>query len=748
MEAQSLVGLARIAVAAGRYEDAVSHARQAIDIAKPLGEGRLETDIRNQLALALLYQGEYEGALSQWKICLQLDRANGDAEGQAIWLSNIGGIYDYQGRYSEALRSYQTALDLTEAHKDSPWAQGRRQIAQVNLATLFQRIGQMERALDLYLGVLAEGVELPPSERARMLGNIGALYRHLGDPVKALGVYGEAQELYRSQQHSRGEISVLNNRGLAEGFDLGRIKEALATFVKVEQLARETGDRRKAIRAQLHLAELHSRLGRMTEALDGFQAVVQQARELGTPDEQWRGLYGLARLAEASQDLDTAEGFYEQALGQIESVRTLLDSPSLRTEFMSDKDDVYDGVIELHVRQSAANEADQPTAAEFDRILRLVQQQQGRLLYEQFHRRLLGRQGDSESETFRRLSEIRSEMADLWRKRLESDGGETSGIDKDLAKREEEFRKAEAEYYADRGDSPPSSAGLAEIQSALPAETILLTVWIGREWCSVLWITAEEWGVDRSPGADKLLGTADKLRESLNRNSSSDWRPLADELGDLLLGGIPSIKERTVRHAVIVSDPALQGIPFEVLGVSSGAGPDSEQRLVEVAAVSYLPSSAMAAAPRNPRPSWWLPFTTFVVALADSLGDEVSDAPQGETGLPALPYARQEVATIARLLSGRVRIYEGALAGKEALMQGIAKAPAVIHLATHAVADLRDSDYSRILLAPPRPEENADYLFLAEISSLDLRGLELVTLSACETERGRLSGGGGSPGFR
>ena len=71
----------------------------------------------------------------------------------------------------------------------------------------------------------------------------------------------------------------------------------------------------------------------------------------------------------------------------------------------------------------------------------------------------------------------------------------------------------------------------------------------------------------------------------------------------------------------------------------------------------------------------------------------------------------------------------------------------VVHFSTHAIADTRDPDRSRILLAPAKAGGPADYLFLREIYDLDLTGVQLVTLSACDTERGKVIRGEGVEGF-
>ena len=52
-----------------------------------------------------------------------------------------------------------------------------------------------------------------------------------------------------------------------------------------------------------------------------------------------------------------------------------------------------------------------------------------------------------------------------------------------------------------------------------------------------------------------------------------------------------------------------------------------------------------------------------------------------------------------------------------------------------------------LLFSPDQPGEPNDYLFLKELYDLDLRGVSLATLSACDTERGRLQPGEGVQAF-
>jgi CHAT domain-containing protein len=112
----------------------------------------------------------------------------------------------------------------------------------------------------------------------------------------------------------------------------------------------------------------------------------------------------------------------------------------------------------------------------------------------------------------------------------------------------------------------------------------------------------------------------------------------------------------------------------------------------------------------------------------------------------ALPGAEAEVRGIAPLfarnevfLQGnatRVSFRENAAAGR------------VLHVATHAQADMIDPLHSRILLAPAtQPADGPDSLLAKDIYNLKLNNVALVTLSACETGLGRIARGDEILGF-
>jgi len=169
--------------------------------------------------------------------------------------------------------------------------------------------------------------------------------------------------------------------------------------------------------------------------------------------------------------------------------------------------------------------------------------------------------------------------------------------------------------------------------------------------------------------------------------------------------------------------------------------------MVERYACSYLPAAALLLRKNEATPARRLwPWSEGFVGFANPLFS--SEALPGPGSELQLTRSAAEVEAIAHMLPGRSRLFVGAENRKEILTSPVASEAPVLHLATHATADPDNPERSRILFSPARSGDGAaDYLFLKRVYDLNLRGVDLVTLSACETESGKLIRGEGVQGF-
>ncbi len=501
----------------------------------------------------------------------------------------------------------------------------------MNVAALYQRLGLHERALEEYRGLAFS--TLAPAEQAQRLSNLGALYRHLGDPYKALECYRQARDLYARDRNRDGELGALKNTGIAEALDLHQYKQALDIFDEILALAEKTGNRREAMQARLYRAETLLRMGRNGDA--DFSGALAAARELKTPEEEWKALFALGRVEEAARVI---EGLRQQAPGG-----------EWRGRFLAEKRDVYDAVI----------------GQRLDR---------------------------NDAEGFLEWSE-----------------------------------KARARMLKDQlGKTLPHGTSLAALQHRLGPGAILLVYWQGPNRGAVLWATRERHGLLPRETVD-----VQKLLEALSSPSGANWREQALAVSTQLLGGIPPLEARSVRQVIVAPDGLLQVVPFEALPM-----PGRNSLLVEEAPVTYVPTASMLARDSQQKAGWWNPpWRRSLLAMAAS---HATDPLNADASLPRLANADQEVRAIAQIVPGRTLALTSGAAGKRAL-EAAMEVP-LVHVAAHAAISEERPERSRILMG-------RDSVFLGEAAQLGLDGVDLVTLSACETERGRLVQGEGVASF-
>ncbi len=209
------------------------------------------------------------------------------------------------------------------------------------------------------------------------------------------------------------------------------------------------------------------------------------------------------------------------------------------------------------------------------------------------------------------------------------------------------------------------------------------------------------------------------------------------------------------RELVIIPDAALYNLAFEAL-VASAPGDGNARYLVQDHAITYAPSVSVLVEIAQ-RPGRFDPRGEVLL-----VGDPVfnTDDPRARKlaegapsslvamnasgrlrgGLHRLPLTEQEVREIAALSARRrwqPTVWLGFDASERNLKQGDLTAYRLVHLATHAVADAEDGNFSAVILSLADRDSREDgVLTAAEIARLRLNA-DLVVLSGCETGIGQ-----------
>ena len=324
----------------GAYADAIRDANAAAAAFAAKGDTHGRAVSINLAGRAAQYSGDYQTAARSFNTAYSLATSIHDDALRAEALSNLGNTNYFTGRYSDAAAQYASALAITNARATEAWAPRRRRIILVNQATLDQRLGRDEEALKIYREVQATGSDLRPQEQAQILTNLGVLYRHLGDPIKALAAYDQARALFAQEHQLDGELGVMKNRGIVLALDLGQLDAAQKNFTESLDKATQAANKREMLQARLYRGETELRAGEADAARADFTAALELAQSLHTPEEQWKALYRLGRL--------------DEAITVIENIREGIRVPSLRSDYFNDKREVYDALIAREMQNGSA----------------------------------------------------------------------------------------------------------------------------------------------------------------------------------------------------------------------------------------------------------------------------------------------------------------------------------------------------------------------------------------------------------
>jgi CHAT domain-containing protein/tetratricopeptide (TPR) repeat protein len=268
--------------------------------------------------------------------------------------------------------------------------------------------------------------------------------------------------------------------------------------------------------------------------------------------------------------------------------------------------------------------------------------------------------------------------------------------------------------------TPPAPVTVEEVAGFLPPGAVLVSYLAVDDDLLTFAVTSEGLAAARRQrvGAWRLHG--DLRRFAAGCASGGPWAEAARAIAAVLLDPIAEVIEGA-SELTFVPTGAAHGAPLHAL-------PWGEGLLVDHAPVALLPT---AASLRHLRPPV-VPPAAPVLVVGDP-EDPVATGPGGVVSpAPMLPGAHLEAVVVAAHLGAGPPIL-GADATTAAVLERLGAARTV-HVAAHATVDPVAPLASAILLA------HGDTLRVADLVGPRLDA-DLVVLSACDTARGRVTGG-------
>ncbi len=734
-----------------QFEDAITELATARALLRAHGNAWERSPLANDLGAALLATGQLGQARQAFAEALDLATTIEHLPARAVAWNNLGVIHAYRGEMQAALSAYRQALTLRQQLRDLPAAASLRHNLGVHYA---------------HLGFYAEGISevLAAQSAFRQLGDLdgeamalaSASWIHLqaGAADQALHSLDLAQELQRRQSDPLAALRLLEQRA-AILLKLQRFAEAAAALDTCLRHPGQSALDRAYLQAERGAVELAR--GQPQAALADLRPALSTFQELGLLPGAIAAATDLARAEWQLGNLRAASAHLEAALAQVESLRSQLAAPTLRSAFLASRMALRDLAIDFFLSQG------QPA-----RAFAISEQARARSLLD-----LLGSAVPALNSPWQeQLQEQQAQIRWLENRRLELLARGDSTRAAQLATRLEQLL---LEHDTGRGEALAASRSPLRTSTPLSLKTLqttvldpqsLLLVYSLGERQSVLWrITANQVMTFTLPPRHKIADLAHRAHERLKAllpGQEALVTHTLDQLSTVVLA--PVAKELAAHRLLIVSDLALQLVPFGALPQPAGARHPGEPLLVDHEIV-YLPSASVLGelqrrqANRTPPPELLAMIADPVYQIEDPRLEGVTrgtDPPPALTWpgqLDRLRFADDEAAQIvalARKLPGGAMplVATGFDATRELVLSGRLRQYRVLHFATHGFLNSRLPALSGLALAQlDRSGQVQDgMLWLQDLLSLELPA-DLVVLSACQSGLGRELSGEGQVGL-
>ena len=745
-EAEALIGLA---FALGPTEG-MTAAKAILDMAGPLIPGsaldlQAERGWRRAMIRALLADS---GATAEAVASVELARRSGELRVQAQAFRGLARILDWRGREDSALAAFAEAERRFRQARDRSWLA----VTLMNRGNFLRKRGDLGETIEVFRLATVDG------ELSHNLWAVASAHTGLGVVAMQLNDYTRAAEhLNRAitMFEAQGDrSSAMNARkflpliALAGGRDFTAARQQTLEALKFYRGTGETLDQFGLHQTLATIAMRERDWVAADHALAAARALLPKL-----DGRQWGAelAYDQGRLAFARGDLRSAERFFKQFLGTLDSAQHLS-----RYDARLRLADTYARRLDLGAAEreagSAWDELERWRATLTDRELRLLAFQ-------------VGHREDEVSPS--NLSEQRASVARVLAA-LAVGGRAAAAFDLAERRRARELRDQMARAQALRlnalGTSGPrsdlgqaASFSAAEIAGLIPdRRTAILEYVTGGLGAPTTLFVLTRPGPDGVavricilPPADSLAGELARLLALLQRGG--EVGPPARAFGRALLDSALAELDPGVTRLIMVPDGPLHRVPWDLLRLSDG------RYLIERYAVSAAPSAAILAQLwRYRRPgTQGLDHPIRLLAFGDpAFAPEAtagSSSAQAETdaaldstgGLPRLAGSGREARLVARYSpDAEVRLRRDASAGylKHARLEGFR----IIHFATHAVVDERSTARTVLALAPDSSESGL--VGPGDLAALRLDA-DLVVLSGCRTAGGVLVEGEGVQGL-
>ncbi|WP_199247179.1 CHAT domain-containing tetratricopeptide repeat protein [[Phormidium] sp. ETS-05] len=792
----------------GELEPALQYYQVALTLWQDLGKP-------DEIATTLEYIGDtysasqkYDLALQSYQQSLQTWQQVGNMPQQARTLYVIGSFYHQQFQDSQkALDYYHQRLQLWQRLGN----QAEIAASLKSIGDFYTKISDLPKALEYYnqqLQVWQQVGDL--QQQAATHQFIADFYRQqMAAPNQALTSYQQALTLWRQVGDIKAQATNLNRIGDMY-LKLNQGQQAISSYQTALSLWKRAGEPSQESVTIAKIGDAHYQMGETGIAASYYeQAFAVNSENTPTPQfsntatsneeyysksrEFWEALGGgfgeavtrmeLAKIERGKGDLTGAIAQMESALEIVENLRTQIADPELRSFYFATVQQYYELYIDILMQLHQQN----PTQGYQARALEASESARARSLLEILLEAGADIAASAPPQLVAQEKQIENQLNALAKKQVELATSESpeaaAALETEIKSLLNQLRQVQGQiresspHYAAITQAQPLT--VKEIQQLLDEDTLLLEYYLGQERSYVWAVSATSINSYELPPRATIEAAAKNFRDAITapalRMRPKKVAETAFNLTELILTPLAQELQGNQR-LLIVSDGALQTIPFSALSVpslatvssnrfvSSEGKPSSFIPLMVEHEIVNLPSASTASILRQElrdRPT--APKTIAVFADPVFGGTDDDRLPSNiarnqnrpnTTPVPLqtaarnigfdgpisrLPYTSNEASQIFRLVPENQRF--GALgfaATREKATSPELAQYRIIHFATHGFLLDSNPELSGLVLslvdAQGSPVDG--FLRLPEIYNLKLAA-DLVVLSACQTGLGK-----------
>ncbi len=740
-QAGTLVNIGLINMTMGENQKALDYYNQALQLLRAVGNRATEATTLMNMGVVYGRTGEIEQALDYYNQALAIQRAMGDRVGEASALLNLGAEYSTKGEKEKALDFYNEALPILRATKNRM----KEAVTLHNIGAVYAVLGELRKAIDYYNQALPIQREIQDhASESITLNDLGLAYADLGEKQRALDYYNQALPIQRAVQERAAEGRTLASMGSVYS-DLGDGQKALDYFGQALAIERAVGDRKTEAGTLSGMGIVYAGLKDKQKALEFYTQSMPLFREVQDPLGEGRTLVLLMEYWKDLFNPNLAILFGKEAVDRFQQVRRNIGGLDQGTQesFLKSKEDYYRELAELLISEGRLPEAQQ--------VLDLLKAEE----YSDFTQRRGNAGSDTSPVALTPMEEKSTQEYEQITGNITAIGSEWTAL------RAKSFRTPDEEkrlnvlsnnltaanqrlqtFLKDlfvsfgKGDQANAkveivreeTAGLQNLVGELGAgTTAVYTLVTDQKFVEMVITPATRVAREVTITRDALRGKVFAFTHSLaNHDSEDDIRAKAQELYSILIAPIEKdLQGAQARTLVWSLDDVLRYVPLAALY-------DGKQYLMERYQNVVITTASAGNLKDQPQVSSWRGAAMGVSKDYDGLGQ--LKAVPGE--LDAVVHSDTAAGSHGPV-PGDILLDD--LFTETGMESELEHHPPLIHIASHYVFQPGDDTKSYLLLGGKETGGQGFHLTLAELrdeQKMDFKGIELLTLSGCQTAVG------------